>query len=784
MSSLQRVTRSDRVASLALPPGRFTRIWGRVRRANALLRIGIVACATLGLWLLAGGWTPPFSHRAGDLPKRNISARVAFGVPDPVGTEELRKSKRSEVACTYTHDDGQLRELRSALKGRVFEMLGAESPDKIDPTIWAEFEPPANPDPAATAVPFDRAAVLGVLRDALKDDADLTQFSRAIQRAFQQIEETGLIERLTHTPEDGSQTWVKIHSVGNPDLVERVDVKQVRIAEVLVDLKPRLTEELQQAKLPAANAEALAQLVMNWLENRKLPTTLKFDAESTQRDYQEILANVHVEHKYAIGDTLIPGGQRITPEKLDILRREHREIQASMSTVDKILYSGAFLGLYAAAFLFCGVYVLSHHPAIIADLRRLLTLLLVVLLTMGLGRLCTGELWQAEVIPMVLFGMTVTIAFSRELALLLSAVLALLQCLAFGMGVPEFILMVATSSSAILFLNRVRSRTKLIYVGVGAGAVAIMTTIGIGILIGEPIGSCSSSGRVVGDGWTNQESSFLAHLLTGAMWHGFCAVLASLIMTGLLPFIERLFDVQTDISLLELGDAAHTLLQELARRAPGTYNHSINVASLAEAAAESIGANGLLARVGAYFHDIGKVFKPGYFVENQGRDANRHESLQPAMSTLVIIAHVKDGADLARQHHLPQPIIDFIEQHHGTTLVEYFFQQATKQSENDPDGETVEESAFRYPGPKPQTREAAVLMLADAAESASRTLVDPTPARIDSLVESITMKRLLDGQFDDCRLTLQELRRIRESLVKLLTAVYHARVKYPDQQTA
>jgi putative nucleotidyltransferase with HDIG domain len=258
--------------------------------------------------------------------------------------------------------------------------------------------------------------------------------------------------------------------------------------------------------------------------------------------------------------------------------------------------------------------------------------------------------------------------------------------------------------------------------------------------------------------------------------------LAALIMTGLLPFIERLFDVQTDISLLELGDAAHPLLQELARRAPGTYNHSINVASLAEAAAESIGANGLLVRVGSYFHDIGKVFKPGYFVENQGRDGNRHESLLPAMSTLVIIAHVKDGVDLARQNRLPKPIVDFIEQHHGMTLVEYFYQQAAKQSENDPDGEVVEESSYRYPGPKPRTCEAGVLMLADAVESASRTLVDPTPARIESLVEGIAMKRLLDGQFDDCGITLQELSRIRDSLVKSLTAVYHSRVKYPDQQ--
>src|SRR5947207_1573449 len=217
-------------------------------------------------------------------------------------------------------------------------------------------------------------------------------------------------------------------------------------------------------------------------------------------------------------------------------------------------------------------------------------------------------------------------------------------------------------------------------------------------------------------------------------------------MTGLLPFVERVFDVQTDISLLELGDVQHPLLQELVRRAPGTYNHSINVASIAEAAAEAIGANGLLVRVGAYFHDIGKMLKPGYFVENQGPDANRHESLLPAMSTLVIIAHVKDGADLARQHGLPQSIIDFIEQHHGTTLVEYFYRQAEEESERDPEGAEVDESSFRYPGPKPQTKEAGVLMLADSVESASRALVDPAPARIESLVHELAMKKLLDGQ--------------------------------------
>jgi putative nucleotidyltransferase with HDIG domain len=254
-------------------------------------------------------------------------------------------------------------------------------------------------------------------------------------------------------------------------------------------------------------------------------------------------------------------------------------------------------------------------------------------------------------------------------------------------------------------------------------------------------------------------------------------------MTGLLPFIERVFDVQTEMRLLELGDVQHPLLQELVRRAPGTYNHSINVASIGEAAAESIGANGLLVRVGAYFHDIGKMFKPSYFVENQGVAASRHESLQPQMSALVIIAHVKDGADLARQHNLPQVIIDFIEQHHGTTLVEYFYNEAKQNAaEADPENPAeVDESGFRYPGPKPQSKEAAVMMLADAVEGACRTLVDPTPSRIESLVQALVQKRLMEGQFEDCDLTLEEIHDIETSLIKSLTAVYHGRVKYPEQ---
>jgi putative nucleotidyltransferase with HDIG domain len=208
----------------------------------------------------------------------------------------------------------------------------------------------------------------------------------------------------------------------------------------------------------------------------------------------------------------------------------------------------------------------------------------------------------------------------------------------------------------------------------------------------------------------------------------------------------------------------------------------MTVATLAEAAAETIGANPLLARVGAYFHDIGKMLKPHYFVENQGGE-NRHEGLAPAMSTLIIIGHVKDGVELGRQHKLPRPIIDFIQQHHGTTLVEYFYREALRILEpgQQPNGEL--EASFRYPGPKPQTREIGVVMLSDAVESASRALSDPTPSSLKKLVHDLLFKRLLDGQFDESGLTLTELRTVEDSLCKSLIALYHARVKYPEAKT-
>ncbi|HZV80883.1 MAG TPA: HDIG domain-containing protein [Geobacteraceae bacterium] len=251
------------------------------------------------------------------------------------------------------------------------------------------------------------------------------------------------------------------------------------------------------------------------------------------------------------------------------------------------------------------------------------------------------------------------------------------------------------------------------------------------------------------------------------------AVLAS----GGIPFLESLFQYTTDIKLLELTNLNSPVLRELMVRAPGTYHHSVVVGNLVEAAAEAINANPLLARVAAYYHDIGKISKPQYFIENQAGGENRHDKLSPSMSALILISHVKEGGELARQHRLGQPIAEIIRQSHGTALIKFFHQKAQEQATPD---QVVDEHDFRYPGPKPQTREAGLVLLADAVEAASRTLVDPNPARIQGLVQKIINNIFIDGQLDECELTLKNLHEIAWSFNQILTGIYHQRIDYPQ----
>jgi len=772
--------RSSRGSALSLPPNFFARQLETLRRPDVLLRLAAFVLAGGLMWLVTGAGVPLPSFRTGDVPPRKIVARVDFQLEDKAETDKKRQEARRTAEAVYENNVRLLEEVRQELTNKVGQLVQAESFDKVNQKLWLEFSPPMSRSEDEEKQRFES------LRTYFTAGMDRDRFDEALKRAMTPLEKNGLLKELKHKPDQGSQLQILVYPAGSSKVTHHATVDEILIDKAKRALRQRLDSAFKVQGSMLENAAIVAELTYTWLENR-LPETLTLNSAASQVEAQraaEAVQPVMIDYKAGVSE-LAAGGKPLGPNEIKLLNDlEYNTWVTRLGWDNRLWRSLSIFGMYLAMGVLCGFYIFHRRPKLLADFRSFATLLAAVVVTVALGRIASNDQWRSEIIPLLLFGMTAAIVYEKELALLLSAAVALILSFSLDQGLAQFVILVSSVAAAILLLRRIRSRTKLIYVGAFTGIVVILTTIGTGTLAGQAFGATNRA--MV---WANEylgatyRESFAVSLVVGALWFGFCSVLAGVLMTGLLPFVERVFDVQTDISLLELGDVQHPLLQELVRRAPGTYNHSINVASIAETAADAIEANGLLVRVGAYFHDIGKMLKPSYFVENQGPEGNRHEVLQPAMSTLVIIAHVKDGADLARQHHLPQTIIDFIEQHHGTTLVEYFYRREAQRLKDDPDAGELDETTFRYPGPKPQTKEAGVLMLSDVVESASRALIDPTPARIESLVHDLAMKRLLDGQFDECGLTLSELRTIEDSLVKSLTAVYHGRVKYPEHQT-
>lgn len=335
---------------------------------------------------------------------------------------------------------------------------------------------------------------------------------------------------------------------------------------------------------------------------------------------------------------------------------------------------------------------------------------------------------------------------------------------------------------SVLLAHDVRRRIQLLQTGIYVGLLIILLSMITGHLSIGPVFGANTIDNL--------------KLLGFGTLSAFCiAVFTALLISGLLPIFEGMFNLTTDISWFELSDLNHKLLRRMQLEAPGTFHHSLVVASLAEAAAEKIGANAPMCRVCAYFHDIGKLAKPHYFIENQYEGGeNPHDSLTPTMSALIIIAHVKDGIDLAIKHKLNPRIIDAIQEHHGDSMVAYFYRRAQEQKkielqkvdrklENPEDLPKVEEKNFRYPGPRPSTRESAIIALADTVESASRTLTKPTPARIRALIDDLTRAKLHDGQLDNCPLTVNELALVKSSFATTLRSMMHSRISYPKDDS-
>lgn len=355
-------------------------------------------------------------------------------------------------------------------------------------------------------------------------------------------------------------------------------------------------------------------------------------------------------------------------------------------------------------------------------------------------------------IPIPLGAMLVTLLFDFHTALSFSFVVSLLSGLWLNDAVYPVYAFVGSLTASFSIL-RCKRRSAILK---GGFYVSLVNVITVSILL-------------LFSGW------FISARLYPSLAFAFSSGISVIAVVSLmLPILEHVFKVTTDISLLELIDLEQPLMKNMMIAAPGTYHHSIIVGNLVESAAEAIGVNPLLARVSAYYHDIGKIKMPDYFIENQSGSLSRHDKISPHMSSMIITSHVKDGVELAEQYKLPQPIVDIIQQHHGTSVVTYFYQKAKEYQ-----GEQSSEEEYKYPGPKPQTRVAALVMMADAVEAASRVLSDPTPSRITTLNDKIINHIFLEGQLDDCELTLKDISLIKKHFAYILTAILHKRIDYP-----
>src|SRR5881398_2165531 len=378
--------------------------------------------------------------------------------------------------------------------------------------------------------------------------------------------------------------------------------------------------------------------------------------------------------------------------------------------------------------------------------------------------------------PYAFAPLVLSVLLGRNHGLFAAVFVSLWSSVLFGkIDAPLLVISLISGFTAVYLTLQVRNRGKLIRAGAGVGVAIWLSSLCFGLITINLFPPMDNDSGMIG--------------LQSALALG-NGIITAMIVGGALPMLEHLFQITTDVSWLELSDLNHPLLRRMTIEAPGTYHHSLVVANLAEAAAEKIGANATMCRVCAYFHDVGKLVKPQYFTENMSFERNPHDDLAPTMSALIIIAHVKEGVDLALKYRLNQRIIDIIQEHHGTSIVRYFYQRALQQHEDaraggkimklrEDDIPEVKEESFRYGGPKPQTKESAIVSLADTVESASRSLEKPTPQKIETLVNELIEERISDRQLDDCDLTLGELKVIAERFRFTLLMMLHSRIAYP-----
>lgn len=545
------------------------------------------------------------------------------------------------------------------------------------------------------------------------------------------------------------------------DTVLRIGLAQV--VETNRQLSGTLNDLLREAYSRGIKAEALAsaeeqlqrdigrlyisdtqKTLLREVGIRVLRPNLLYNAVSTERLRQEAEARV-LPVRVQKGQKIIGQGEIATDREIQLLE----DLGLLRPAMNWLMALGSFLYMLVAL-LPIFLYLLMFRRDIWRDSRQLLLIGIIILIT---GVICRASAaLSGYLMPVAMATILIAVMIESRLAAVSSITVSLIAAALTGFELTYFAVALVGGVIGAFSVSRMHQRIDLVRAGAAiAGSVALLTA-SLDLLLGVGL------------------STLLGDLLRAGAGGVFSAILGF----GVLPFLERPFGIASTVKLLELSNPNHPLLRRLLVEAPGTYNHSIIVANLAEAAAEAVGANGLLARVGSYYHDVGKIKRPYFFIENQFMMDNPHDKYPPSLSTLVITSHVKDGMEMVRENKLPEVLADIVQQHHGTTLAGYFYHKAKESGE-------VREEDYRYPGPTPRTKEAAIVMLADSVEAAVRSLSQPTPGRIDGMVRKLIKERLNDGQLDECDITLRQLDEVGTAFVHILSGIFHKRIEYPDK---
>ncbi|NOZ60468.1 MAG: HDIG domain-containing protein [Calditrichaeota bacterium] len=491
-----------------------------------------------------------------------------------------------------------------------------------------------------------------------------------------------------------------------------------------------------------------------------LRPTIIFDPNETHRNIEEAKKNVPLAKGTVLAnERIIDRYERVTKAHIAKLNSLAIELAERESDKRGILGVFHFFSRFFLIMLVLSIFVMYlffTQRSVMYDLNRAILIALIFFLVSFVSFYINRFHLSPYLMPITIGSMLLAIFLGTRIGIVGTITLSLLLGSLRGNEFNIALISMVVGVVAVLSVSRIRKRNWLI------NSIALI------------IGSYLISITVVEILHYTPWRKIFQYWMYGAI-NGF---LSPLFAYGLQVLFENIFDLVTDMKLLELSDLNSPLLRKMSIQAPGTYHHSLMVGNLAEAAAEAIGANSLLARVGSYYHDIGKIEKPEYFIENQTKNRNPHEKLSPSMSCLILSNHVRSGLELAKEYKLPREIRDFIAEHHGTSKMEYFYQKALEMGNE----EEIEETNFRYPGPKPRTKETGIVMLADAVEATSRTLKDPSVSRIRGMVISIVQRRFQESELDDSPLTLRDLTKITESFEAVLLSTFHGRIEYPDQE--